>query len=518
MRRGIQVRETPFLASGMMKTSYQGFKNFVQSQQMRFLGRTIFVVCALITVSNALAGSYTVKPGDTAFSIAARFGLKADELLKRNKLVSPALHVGQVLDVPDQVIQAVAPVTRKHTVAPGETLFSIAKKYGSSVDAIRTLNKLGDTPLKVGQVLDVPSASTSSSTVSSPAVSSTPASSPSSSSNPTSSSTKPATRPTITVAPSPPPLPPDLGTPTSSQTKPTATTQKPVLPSPAVVSGANVKPPVAAPVPPGPLPRSVVVLPPPDPNNPFGEAKEQPISEGVVKTSSGAPTPDLGTPPNAPDASSTTPSTTPSTTSPDPSSTPSGTVPTDPGTVGAEPEILHSVARGDTLTSISKRYNVDVNAIRQANNLSSDAISIGQILKIPMLQAAPSTTPGASTDLRSTAERYLGVTYRYGGSSNDGLDCSGFVVIVFNELGIKVPRTSAQQFAFGQPVERTDLQLGDLVFFNTTGQGVSHVGIYLSDNEFIHAASNPGRVIKSKLIEPYYAQRYLGARRVMTDE
>ncbi len=479
---------------------------------MRFLGRTLFVVGALLSLGDALAGSYTVKPGDTAFSIAARFGIKADELLKRNKLVSPALHVGQVLDVPDQVTQAAAPVPRKHTVAPGETLFSIAKKYGSSVDAIRTLNKLGDTPLKVGQVLDVPSASTSSSTVSSPAVSS-----PSSSSNPTSSSTKPAIRPTVTVAPSPPPLPPDLATPTnatSSQTKPPVTPQKPALPSPAVVSGANVKPPIAAPVPPGPLPRSVVLLPPPDPNNPFGEAKEQPISEGAIKTSTGAALPDLGTPPNAPENSSTTPSTTTS----DPTSTLSGTVPADPGTVGAEPEILHSVARGDTLTSISKRYNVDVNAIRQANNLVSDAISIGQILKIPMLQPAPSTNPGASTDLRSTAERYLGVTYRYGGSSNDGLDCSGFVVIVFNELGIKVPRTSAQQFAFGQPVERTDLQLGDLVFFNTTGQGVSHVGIYLSDNEFIHAASNPGRVIKSKLIEPYYAQRYLGARRVMTDE
>jgi cell wall-associated NlpC family hydrolase len=475
---------------------------------MRILGLTTFVVGALLSLGDALAGSYTVKPGDTAFSIAARFGIKADELLKRNKLSSPALHVGQVLDVPDQVIQAAAPVPRKHTVAPGETLFSIAKKYGSSVDAIRTLNKLGDVPLKVGQVLNVPSTSSSSSIVSSSTVSSPP-----SSSNPASSSTKPATRPIITVTPSPPPLP-DLGTPTSatsSQTNPSVTPQKPVLPSPAVVSGANVKPTVTAPVPPGPLPRSVVVLPPPDPNNPFGEAKEQPISEGAVKTSSGAPTPDLGTPPNAPEGQ-------PDTTSPDTASTPSKTVTSDPGTVGTEPEILHSVARGDTLTSISKRYNVDVNAIRQANNLASDSLAIGQILKIPMLQAAPSTNPGASTDLRSTAERYLGVTYRYGGSSNDGLDCSGFVVIVFNELGIKVPRTSAQQFAFGQPVERTDLQLGDLVFFNTTGQGVSHVGIYLSDNEFIHAASNPGRVIKSKLIEPYYAQRYLGARRVMTDE
>jgi cell wall-associated NlpC family hydrolase len=485
-------------------------ENFMPTRQkfcrlavsMRILGLTTFAVCALLSLSDALAGSYTVKPGDTAFSIAARFGIKADELLKRNKLSGPALHVGQVLDVPDQAIQAVAPATVKHTVATGETLFSIAKKYGSSVDTIKTLNKLGDAPLKVGQVLNVPVSSSSSS-----AVSSTPTPNASGSSSPVPSST----RPTIIIAPTPPPVP-DVGTtnPSSSQTKPATAPQKPVLPSPAVVNGANVKPTVAAPVPPGPLPRSVILLPPPDPNNPFGEAKEQPISEGAVRTSIGAPAPDLGTPPNAPESSSTTP--------PDTATTPSGAVSSDPGTVGESPEILHSVARGDTLTSISKRYTVDVNAIRQANNLTSDAISIGQILKIPMPQLAPSTGPGASTDVRGTAERYLGVTYRYGGASNDGLDCSGFVVIVFNELGIKVPRTSAQQFAFGQPVERSDLQLGDLVFFNTTGQGVSHVGIYLSDNEFIHAASNPGRVIKSKLIEPYYAQRYLGARRVMTDE
>ncbi len=161
---------------------------------------------------------------------------------------------------------------------------------------------------------------------------------------------------------------------------------------------------------------------------------------------------------------------------------------------------------------------MEVSAIRQVNNLSSDAISIGQILKIPVLtQPAPLTT-SAATGVRDVSERYLGVTYRFGGASSDGLDCSGFVVIVFTELGIRLPRTSAQQFAFGQPVERTDLRLGDLVFFNTTGQGVSHVGIYLSDGEFIHAASNPGRVIKSRLEEKYYAQRYLGARRVMTDD
>lgn len=169
------------------------------------------------------------------------------------------------------------------------------------------------------------------------------------------------------------------------------------------------------------------------------------------------------------------------------------------------------------MSSIARRYGVEVNAIKQANNLVVDAISVGQILKIPVIPGVNvPADPGVG--VRDVSERYLGVTYRFGGASTDGLDCSGFVVIVFSELGIRVPRTSAQQFVFGQPVERADLRAGDLVFFNTSGQGVSHVGIYLEAGEFIHAASNPGRVIKSTLEEKYYAQRYLGARRVMTDD
>ena len=487
----------------MMKTSRKILRGFVELRLMRAL-ITLFAACAFC-LGGALAGSYTVQPGDTAYSIATKFGIKPDELLRRNQLSSPALRVGQVLDVPD--LKSDTPVAQ-HTVAPGETLFSIAKKYGSSVEAIRNANKLADAPLKVGQVLIVPAATA----IAVPApVSSAPPQPPTVRPKPpVSSPTAPG--PTITVKPSPPPLP-NLGTPPNAPlgaNPPSSPTPKPSAPSPSMVTGANVKPTVTAPIPPGPLPRGTITLPPPDATNPFAQALEPGFTDVPIRTASSAPLPDLGAPPNAPQDPSAT----------DPSGT-SGTL-TDPasaaGTVGQEPEILHSVARGDTLTSISRRYGVEVSAIRQVNNLSSDAISIGQILKIPVLtQPAPATTSGA-TGVRDVSERYLGVTYRFGGATSDGLDCSGFVVIVFTELGIKLPRTSAQQFAFGQPVERTDLRLGDLVFFNTTGQGVSHVGIYLSDGEFIHAASNPGRVIKSRLEEKYYAQRYLGARRVMTDD
>lgn len=453
-------------------------------------------------MGSALAGSYTVQPGDTAYSIAARFGIKVDELLRRNKLLSPALRVGQVLDVPDGP-KPPAP-TRTHTVLAGETLYSIAKKYGLSLEAIRSANALTDAPLRVGQVILIPNPSASNAA-----------------SSPPPPPTSVAPRPTVTVKPSPPPLP-NLGTPPNASTvsspppTPGTPTSNPTLP--AAVVGANLKPPALAPVPPGPLPRGTVSLPAPDPSNPFRPAKDQAPTDTPIRTASSAPLPDLGAPPNVPPEPVAGPPT-------DPTGAPPMSAPTDPAqsgeaTVGVDPEILHSVARGDTLTSIAKRYGVDVSAIRQANNLASDAIAIGQVLKIPVLQAQnPSVAAnGPGVDLRNVSERYLGVTYRLGGASSEGLDCSGFVVIVFTELGIKVPRTSAQQFAVGQPVERADLRLGDLVFFNTSGQGVSHVGIYLESGEFIHAASNPGRVIKSRLDEKYYAQRYLGARRVMTDD
>jgi cell wall-associated NlpC family hydrolase len=495
--------------------------------------RWIALVCGvLLDLSSALAGSYTVQPGDTAYSIAARFGISLQALLTRNKLSGPSLRVGQVLDVPDNL---------RHTVARGETLFSIARRYNADLNAIRQANKLGSDALRIGQVLLIPISTTSNTTTSDKTGSSntkSPTVTPSS--PPTPTSTTP-----ITVKPSPPPLPNPV-----TNTGPGNTTPKPSNTSssasitPSTVSAANL-PITARPntplTPPDALPRSTVTIPMPDPGNPFGVAKGQPIGPVPFSTTRTAPLPDLGAPPanpEIPDASpdaSTAPNGTPiapTTTAPASSSTTTTTLtPAEPsnttvGIVSEDPEILHSVSAGDTLFSIARRYGVTVNAIKLANNLSSDALSVGQILNIPVLtRTTPVTTPinptvppSATTAVRDVAERYLGVTYRYGGTSPEGLDCSGFVVIVFSELGIKLPRTSAQQFQYGQAVERQNLRLGDLVFFNTSGQGVSHVGIYLESGEFIHAASNPGKVMKSRLDERYYAQRYLGARRVMTDD
>ena len=116
----------------------------------------------------------------------------------------------------------------------------------------------------------------------------------------------------------------------------------------------------------------------------------------------------------------------------------------------------------------------------------------------------------------SSAEDKLGSTYVYGDTGKAGFDCSGLVYSIYNdELGISIPRSSITQSTFGQQVSKSDLQEGDLVFFNTTGNGVSHVGIYVGDGKFIHASSGQGKVMTSSLSEEYYQDRYVNATRVL---
>ena len=119
------------------------------------------------------------------------------------------------------------------------------------------------------------------------------------------------------------------------------------------------------------------------------------------------------------------------------------------------------------------------------------------------------------TALADQALDFLGTNYKYGGESPSGFDCSGLVWYVANEtLGLKLPRTAADQAKLGTKVARAELQRGDLVFFNTMGRRYSHVGIYLGGGEFVHAPSSGGKVRVEKLATRYWNTRYNGARRI----
>jgi len=113
---------------------------------------------------------------------------------------------------------------------------------------------------------------------------------------------------------------------------------------------------------------------------------------------------------------------------------------------------------------------------------------------------------------------FLGTPYVWGGRTRRGTDCSGFTQSVFAELGIELPRNSREQWGTGRLVKYSQLRKGDLVFFRTIANRISHVGIMTqpSKHEFVHASSSRG-VVRSNLESKYYKKRYAGARRVIPE-
>jgi cell wall-associated NlpC family hydrolase len=139
------------------------------------------------------------------------------------------------------------------------------------------------------------------------------------------------------------------------------------------------------------------------------------------------------------------------------------------------------------------------------------------LMRVGQTMAADSGNNGLD-DLFFYAASLVGTPYHMGSSSPEtGLDCSGFVQHVFLQtIHADLPRTSAEMSREGQPVEKSELQPGDLVFFNTLERPSSHVGIYLGENRFIHASSNSvGSVTISNLQDEYWSAHYDGARRIL---
>ena len=118
------------------------------------------------------------------------------------------------------------------------------------------------------------------------------------------------------------------------------------------------------------------------------------------------------------------------------------------------------------------------------------------------------------SDIVSKAKQYLGVPYKYGGSSPSGFDCSGFVYYVYRNLGINISRTQSVMYSQGTPISKSELKPGDLVFFkNTYKSGISHVGIYVGDGQFIHSPHSGKTVSYANLYSDYYVEHYYGAAR-----
>lgn len=113
------------------------------------------------------------------------------------------------------------------------------------------------------------------------------------------------------------------------------------------------------------------------------------------------------------------------------------------------------------------------------------------------------------------AHNSLGKPYVYGGTGKKGYDCSGLIYAAFQQIGITLPRSSGQQASSGTKVNKDDLVVGDLIFFNTSGKGVSHVGLYVGNGKMIHASTGSKMVIREDINSSYYGKRYVTSRRII---
>ena len=187
-------------------------------------------------------------------------------------------------------------------------------------------------------------------------------------------------------------------------------------------------------------------------------------------------------------------------------------------TVGGKTGYVASKYLSDTETTNSSRSE----DLTRGNSESNKESSSGQTENSKTTTTASESTSTASSSARgaeivSYAKQYLGYKYVSGGTSpSTGFDCSGFTYYVYKHFGITLSRTSTAQASNGIAVEKANLQAGDLVIFNnSSNSAIGHVGIYIGENNFIHAANETKGIVTTSLLNSYYKARYVSARRVI---
>jgi cell wall-associated NlpC family hydrolase len=205
----------------------------------------------------------------------------------------------------------------------------------------------------------------------------------------------------------------------------------------------------------------------------------------------------------------------------------------------------YTVKKGDNVYKIAKRFDIDIDELKEMNGLETDHLKPGQKvllehetetnepkthnailsqafprsdLEEELMQASESEEHGTKDRLILFAKKLLDIPYRFGGNTLLGIDCSAYVQKVYSLIGINIPRSARQQFTEGNPVDKEELSIGDLVFFRTYASFPSHVGIYLGNNLFIHASSRSKKVTIDSLETPYYIKRFIGAKRLIDGE
>ena len=189
------------------------------------------------------------------------------------------------------------------------------------------------------------------------------------------------------------------------------------------------------------------------------------------------------------------------------------------GTTAARAKAMKSPSPSASLTATTATTStVATVALRTSIERTADLAPAGQTTA-PVANASPSaqTKSDLAAEVVFRALSLLGVNYRFGGNTpTSGLDCSGLVTYVFNEVtGLKLPRRSDDMSRVGGSIEQSELQAGDLVFFNTMRFPFSHVGIFIGNGQFVHAPSTGSTVRVESMNLAYWQNRFNGARRLL---
>jgi peptidoglycan endopeptidase LytF len=462
--------------------------------------------------------NYKVLPGDTLSKIARQFGTTAAKIQSANRLKNSRIKAGQSLTIPPLPAPAASPepaassrpampekpapgpenqagpkaaaasgtgaAARTYKVRKGDTLFQIAKTHGTTPEELQAANGLKGSRLAIGQTLRLPSAPDED---------------------------------TYAVVP----YAPKAGTSPGRAHAPADTPMMPAGQAEAPAGQAEA-------------PAGQAEAPAKQAEAPAGQAEAPAKQAEAPAKLAEAPAKLAEAPAKLAEAESRA---------------------AVPGPAAAhKPETVqtYTVRKGDTLFQIARRHDTTLKELQAANRLKGSRLAVGQTLVIPAVQAAAKARPAqpalknpAALDFsayvpgESAAEaeeeageeaedlpvrlrlleagfRMLGIRYRYGGTSEKtGLDCSALVRNLFSKFNLQLPRSSREQYQQGEKVDRKDLREGDLVFFSSGGKTPNHVGIYIGDNKFLHAARKAKKVVISDLTKLWYEKRYLGARRIM---
>jgi cell wall-associated NlpC family hydrolase len=197
--------------------------------------------------------------------------------------------------------------------------------------------------------------------------------------------------------------------------------------------------------------------------------------------------------------------------------------------------IEYKVKRGDTIDKIAALFSIEKDELIETNQLASKKkLDPGKTLFIPRVieedddaeeivnfksaQVKPWKNSDERYMLVKVAKSFMGAPYKYGGNTVRGLDCSAYVKKIYEIFDVQLPRSAREQYMVGTKIGRSDLAVGDLVFFKTRryAKYPTHVGIFIGDGNFIHASSGKGRLgVKiDSLGSDYYSGAYIGATRI----